>query len=78
MITPQQNAAAMDVLDTWYFINDHDVRREYNCQTVAEQTIALIKCDRQLAQFEQHNRDKACAKRRDSIHQKIKTLWGNY
>lgn len=78
MITPQQNAVAMDALDTWYFINDHNERREYNFQTVREQTIALIKCDRALAQFEKDNRDIASAQRRDSIHQKIKTLWGKY
>ena len=78
MITPQQNAAAMDDLDTWYFINGHDERRDINCQTVEEQTRALIKCDRQLAQFEQHNRDMASAQRRDSIHLKVKSLWGKY
>ena len=76
MITPQQNAAAMDDLDAWYFINGHDERRDVNCQTVAEQARALIKCDRQLAQFEQYNWDMASTHRRDAIWLKIMNLWG--
>lgn len=76
MITPKQNAVAMDDLDCRYFVNGHSEDSRINCQTVAEQTIALIKCDKQLAQSEQHNWNMASAWRRDSIFLKIKKLWG--
>lgn len=76
MITPKQNAVVMDDLDIRYFVNRHSDDTENNCQTVAEQAAALIKCDRQLAQFEQHNWDMASTHRRDSIFLKIIKLWG--
>lgn len=76
MITPQQNAKAVDDLDIQYFIHCYHDNPEINCQTLAEKTSALIRCDRQLQQFEQHNWDVASTYRRDSIFLKLLKLWG--
>lgn len=76
MITPQQNAMVMDNLDIQYFINDYDEDAEFNLQTLKEKTRALIECDRQLQQFEEHNRNMASTHRRDSIFLKILKLRG--
>lgn len=76
MITPLQNAEAMDELDIWYFINDYDEDAKFNIQTLKEKTKALIKCDRRLQQFEEHNWNMASTHRRNSIHLKILKMWG--
>lgn len=76
MITPQQNALTVDDLDIQYFIDDYDEDAKFNCQTLKEKTRALIKCDRQLQQFEEHNWNMASTRRRDSIFLKILKLWG--
>lgn len=76
MITPQQNAIAMDDLDIQYFITDYHDNPKFNLQTLEEKARALIKCDRQLQQFEEHNWNMASTRRRDSIHLKLLKLWG--
>lgn len=76
MITPEQNAVAMEDLDIQYFIHCYSDNPTINAQTLAEKTSALIKCDRQLQQFEQHNWDVASTHRRDSIFLKLLKLWG--
>ena len=76
MITPAQNAMVMDALDVQYFIHGYHDNAQINCQTLTEKTIALIKCDRQLQQFEQHNWNMASLHRRDSIFLKLLKLWG--
>lgn len=75
MITPEQNAIVMDKLDVRYFINGYHNNHEINCQTLKEKTNALIKCDRQLHQFEQHNWDRKSTYRRYSIFLKLIKLW---
>ena len=76
MITPDQNAMVMDDLDVQYFIHGYDDNAQINCQTLAEKTNALIRCDRKLQQFEQHNWNMSSTHRRDSIHLKLLKLWG--
>lgn len=75
MITPKQNAVAMMDLDAAYF------HKDLNCLPISHsdlkyKTKALISCDRELAQYEQHNWNMASTWRRDSIFLKIKELWG--
>lgn len=76
MITPAQNAMVMDDLDVQYFIHDYHDNAQINCQTLVEKTSALIRCDRKLQQFEQHNWNMASTRRRDSIFLKLLKLWG--
>lgn len=76
MITPQQNAMVIDNLDIQYFIDGYDEAAKFNIQTLKEKTRALIECDRQLQQFEEHNWNMASTHRRDSIFLKVLKLWG--
>lgn len=75
MITPEQNAVAMDELDVQYFVRDLYIN-PISHSDLLHKTVALIKCDRQLNAFEEHNRKMASIQRRDSIFLKMVKLWG--
>lgn len=66
MITPQQNEAAMDLLDSLYFDNWYSECEWMNMQTLKEKTQALIKCDRYLLRAEEDNMTLASRARRSS------------
>ena len=55
MITPQQNEAAMDLLDSLYFDNWYSECEWMNMQTLKEKTKALITVDQFLAETERMN-----------------------
>lgn len=76
MITPQQNEAAMDLLDSLYFDNWYSECEWMNTQTLKEKTQALIKCDRYLQRAEEDNITLASRARRVSIFNKMLALWG--
>lgn len=75
MILPVDNEIAMNVLDTEYFYNHYSETEWMNTQTLKEKTRALIKCDRYLQRAEEDNMTLASRARRESILQKMITLW---
>lgn len=76
MITPQQNEAAMDLLDSLYFDNWYSECEWMNMQTLKEKTKALITVDQFLAETERMNYDMASRARRVSIFNKMLALGG--
>lgn len=76
MITPQQNEAAMNLLESLYFDNCYSEREWMNLQTLKEKTKALIEVDQFLLDMERANRNMASRTRRASIFNKMVALWG--
>lgn len=76
MITPQQNEAATDLLDSLYFDNWYSECEWMNMQTLKEKTEALVLTDRLFDGYEEANRMLASRARRASIFNKMVALWG--